>query len=196
VKNSLTLLGFNISDGDLKPDPQRVKPVLEMPVPTSPKQLQRVVGMFAYYAQWITQCSEKSKPLISATEFPLGEKLLHALQALKEDLSSATLRVIDENHLPLVGETDASENAISASLNQGNRPVAFFSRMLNKCELRQSSVEKEASAIAEAVRKWTHYLLGRKFTIVSDQRPVTFMYNVKHVSKIKNASNALAFALK
>jgi len=36
-------------DGVLKPDPERVKPVLEIPVPTSQKQLQRVVGMFACY---------------------------------------------------------------------------------------------------------------------------------------------------
>ena len=51
--------------------------------------------------------------------------------------------------------------------------------MLKKCELRQSSVEKEASAIVEAVRKWTHYLLGCKFTIVTGQRSVAFMYSVK-----------------
>jgi len=58
--------------------------------------------------------------------------------------------------------------------------------MLNKCELRQSSVEKEPAAIVEAVRKRTHYLLGRKFTVVTDQRSVTFMHSVKHLSKIKN----------
>jgi len=106
----------------------------------------------------------------------LGEKALHALQTLKEGLSAATRRVIDEN-LPFVLGTDA----ISTSLNQGNRPVAFFSRMLRKCELRQSSVEKEASAIVEAVRKWTHYLLGCKVTIVTEQRSVTFMYSGKRL---------------
>jgi len=86
-------------------------------------------------------------------------------------LLAATLWVIDEDLLFVV-ETDASENAISASLNKGKRPVSFFTRMLIKCELRQSSVEKEASAIVEAVRKWTHYLMGRKLTIVTDQRSV------------------------
>jgi len=59
--------------------------------------------------------------------------------------------VIDEA-LPFTLETDASDNAISATLNQqGDRPVAFFSRMLNKRELHYSSVEKEALAIIEAV---------------------------------------------
>jgi len=44
---------------------------------------------------------------------------LHALQTLKEDLSAATLWVIDEDLLFVV-ETDASENAIPVSLNKGN----------------------------------------------------------------------------
>ena len=39
TKNSVTLL----SDGILKSDPEWVKPVLEMPIPTSQKQLQRLV---------------------------------------------------------------------------------------------------------------------------------------------------------
>jgi len=71
-------------------------------------------------------------------------------------------------------------------LNQADRPVAFFSRMLTKSELRHSSVEKEACAIVEAVRKWFHFLTGRKFSIITDQRSVAFMYDVQHAGKIKN----------
>ena len=64
--------------------------------------------------------------------------------------------------------------------------MAFFLRTLNKCELHQSSVEKEACAIVEAIRKWAHLLSGRQFTVVTDQQSVSFMYNVRHSSKIKN----------
>ena len=81
------------------------------------------------------------------------------------------MEVIDEK-LSLVIETDASENAISATLNQQNRPVAFFSRMFNKHGLKHSSIEKEAAAIVEAVRKWSHLLFGRHFSIVTDQKSV------------------------
>jgi len=80
----------------------------------------------------------------------------------------------------------SSDNAISVTLNQqGDCPVAFFSQMLNKRELHYSSVKKEALSIIEAVRKWAHFLTGRHFTIVTDQRSVSFMYSGENRGKIK-----------
>ena len=34
------------------------------------KRQQRVIGLLAYYAQWISQYSDKSKPLITNNGFP------------------------------------------------------------------------------------------------------------------------------
>ena len=45
--------------------------------------------------------------------------------------------------------------------------------MLNKSEVHHSVVEKVASAIVEAVRKWAHFLSGRHFTIITDQKSVS-----------------------
>jgi len=157
--DSIKLLGYHISNGMLQPDSDRVKPLLELPVPNIGKELQRLVGMFAYYAQWVPCFSEKIKPLIATKEFPLREEALQALKTLKQDLTSAALKVIDEK-LPFVLETDASDNAVSATLNEEGRHVAFFSRTLNKCELHQSSVEKKACAIVEAISVRECLLLG------------------------------------
>ena len=104
---------------------------------------------------------------------------------MKEDLKSAALRPIDPS-LPLVVETDASDHAIAASLNQDGRPIAFFSRMLNASEFNHPSVEKEAYAIVESLKYWKHYLLGRRFTLITDQRSVSFMFDNSKHGKIKN----------
>jgi len=65
-----------------------------MPVPCNAKELQRMLGMFSYYAKWIPRYSEKIKPLVVLKKFPLNDEALHALTTLKTDLSSATLGVL------------------------------------------------------------------------------------------------------
>ena len=47
-------------------------------------------------------------------------------------------------------------------------------------------VEKEATAIIKAVRKWEHLLARQHFTIISDQRSVAFMFDNRKRTKIKN----------
>lgn len=80
-------------------------------------------------------------------------------------------------------ETDASDDDIATTLTQDGRPVAFFSRVLSGPEQKHSSVEKEAYAIVEAIRKWRNYLLGRHFHLITDQRSVAFMFNLSIMAK-------------
>ena len=51
-------------------------------------------------------------------------------------------------------------------------------------------MEKEAAAIVEALREWRHFLLGRKFRLITDQKSVSYMYDSKRKSKIKNVKIA------
>ena len=76
---------------------------------------------------------------------------------------------IDETKLFVV-ETDASDFAIAATLNQEGRPVALFSRTLDKSALNDHPVEKEVHVIVESIRYWRHYLARRHFIFVTDQR--------------------------
>ena len=61
----INLLVYHINSGSLKPNPERVETLLKLSLPRNMKELQRVVGLFAYYAQWIEKYSDKIKPLIN-----------------------------------------------------------------------------------------------------------------------------------
>ena len=181
----LDILGYIISNGEVKPDPSRTKALKEFPIPNDKKSLQRCVGMFAHYSRWIPNYSKKIQPLIQVRVFPLTHDAIEAFQSLKLDVEKSVLLAIDEQS-PFTVETDASDFAIAATLSQNARPVAFYSRMLNNSEKRYPAIEKEACAVVEALRKWRHFLIGRHFTLVTDQKSISYMFNAKHASKIKN----------
>lgn len=182
---SIRLLGYEVSKNSIKPDPDRMKALRELPPPHNTKAQQRVIGLFAYYSQWIRKYSEKIRPLVINKSFPLSPAAHDAFNLLKAELEHAAIVSVDQN-VPFVVETDASDVAISATLNQNGKPVAFFSRTLSQSEQHYASIEKEAHAVVESIRKWRHYLLGRQFTVVTDQKSVAFMYNSRNKSKIKN----------
>lgn len=181
----IQLLGYEISNNEIRPDPTRLQPLRDLAPPQNLKLQKKVAGLFAYYSKWIHNFSEKIKPLSRNTIFPLPQSALDAFNQLKEDIENSVVCAIDDN-LPFVVETDASDFAIAATLNQEGRPVAFFSRILQKSELNHPSVEKEAYSIVESIRYWKHYLTGKHFTLITDQKSVSFMFDAKLSGKIKN----------
>ena len=109
---------------------------------------------------------------------------LDSFNILKKDIVESVVCDVDESK-PFVVETDASDFAIAATLSQGGRPVAFFSRTPGKGQIDYHPVEKEAHAIIEAIRYWRH-LSGKHFRLITDQKSVSFMFNSKCAGKVKN----------
>ena len=181
----LAILGYIVGEGKVRPDPERLQPLLQIPIPEDTKSLRRVLGFFSHYSPWIRHYSEKIRPLTTASTFPISREAQLAFESLKKDVAESVVSAIDED-VPFDVETDASDYAIAATLNQNGRPVAFFSRTLHGPEVSHASVEKEAKAIIEAIRHWRHYLTGRHFTITTDQRSVAYMFDNKQKGKIKN----------
>ena len=181
----IKILGYQIEKDQIRPDPERLQPLQDYPLPQTDKSLQRALGMFAYYSKWIPNFSDIANPLYKSNKFPLDSKAEEAFKKLKDLLSKATLSSIDEN-CPFVVESDASDVAVSATLNQRGRPVAFMSRMLSGSEKHYHPVEKEATAVIEAIRKWSHLLCGKHFKIITDQRSVSFMFDSRKKTKVKN----------
>ena len=111
----------------IKPDPDRVQSLLDMLIPKITEELQRMVELFAYYARWVPNYSSRICPLIKDSVFSLTGEPVIAIEDLKHALANATLHPVDDR-LPLTVETDVSDFAIAAILNQDGRPVAFHSR--------------------------------------------------------------------
>ena len=182
---SIDILGHTVSYNSISPDHSRLKPLLDMPPPSTLKAQKRLVGMFSYYSKFIKNFSDKISRINRNVTFPVPCDVLEGFEGLKNDLKEAALKPIDYEG-SFVVETDASDFCIAATLNQNGRPVAFFSRTLNNSEINHPPVEKEAAAIVESIRAWRHFLIGRNFELITDQKSVRYMYDNRRKCKIKN----------
>ena len=77
-QTSVNFLGYHISNGILRPDPERLRPLRELPIPLDKTSLKRAMGLFSYYSQWVPNFSSKLRPLIKSENFPLSEAAIQA----------------------------------------------------------------------------------------------------------------------
>ena len=65
-------------------------------------------------------------------------------------------------------------NGLGASLSHvcTERPIAYVSRTLSSSEKNYAQIEKEALALVFGVQKFHQYIYGRRFTLVTDHKPL------------------------
>lgn len=117
------------------------------------------------------------------TKFVWSEECQKSFDTLKKALCSEPILKNPDFTNIFILTTDASNKALGAILSQGeigkDLPICYASRTLNKSENNYSTTELECLAIVYGVKQFRPYLYGRKFIILSDHRPLTWLFNLK-----------------
>ena len=89
-KRSINLFGYCISNGEIRPDPERLIALDDPKIPDSPKSLKKkTLGLFSYYSQWIPKFSDRIRPLDLTKGFPLTREAVSVFESLKNLINSA-----------------------------------------------------------------------------------------------------------
>ena len=96
---------------------------------------------------------------------------------MKTKLTSTNVLVHYDVNLPLRLACDASAYGVGAvishvMMNGDEKPIAYASRSLTKSEKNYSQIEKEALSIIFGIKKFHQFLYGRKFTLITDHKPL------------------------
>lgn len=187
LRKEVQYLGHTLTKDGLKPNDDKIKVVLDYPIPQTQTEIKRFLGFIGYYRRFIKDFSRITQPLTACLKkgkkVEITDKYTESFQKCKELLVNAPILQYPDMTKPFVLTTDASEVAIGAVLSQGlignDRPVAYASRTLTDCERKYSAIERELLAIIWATKHFRPYLYGHKFDIVTDHKPLLWLYQLK-----------------
>lgn len=189
LKKEILYLGHVVSANGVAPDPTKISTLQNYPVPTTAEEVKRFVAFCNYYRKFVPSFADITSPLNKLCrkneQFIWTKDCDDAFQNLKILLTTPpVLQFPDfsENN-EFVIQTDASGTAIGAVLcNKDLRPIAYASRPLNKAERNYPTIQKELVAIVWAVKYFRPYVYGRFFTIMTDHRPLVYLFGMKDPS--------------
>lgn len=175
--SSLPYIGHVLTADGLKPDPQKIRALQEMPAPTNVAGVRRLLGMVNYLARFLPNLAEKCTRFRRLTQqdvmWQWGDGEETDFKRLKDELTTApVLRYFDER-LPVTVQSDASGEGLGAVLLQQGQPVAYASRALTSAETRYAQIEKELLGIIFGLERFHQYTYGRQDIVAeTDHKPL------------------------
>ncbi|KII70031.1 hypothetical protein RF11_01336 [Thelohanellus kitauei] len=158
--------------------------------PINIKELQIFIGVCNYYSRFLGGFADIAQPLYRLLQkshsWIWTNSCESSFEKLKEMIANITPLSYLKWEIPFRLSCDASDHGIGAVLSQKihnvDRPVPFFSKILNSTQLRYCTTDREMLAIMLSIRKFRHYLLGKKFILLSDHNPLSYLKTMKHTN--------------
>ena len=178
---SLTYLGHIIDANGTRPDPAKVRAIVDCPIPKDAQQLRSFLGMVNYYGKFVPNLSTSAGSLYGLTkknvQFCWTRDHQLAFDSLKRVLVSDKLLAHYDPNNSLGVSADASAFGIRAVLfhidsNDNERPIYYASRVLSDAEKNYSQIEKEGLAIIFAMQRFQRFVTGRHFLLFTDHQPL------------------------
>ena len=179
-KPEVQYVGHIISAEGLKPDPEKVKAMKDMPPPETKEDVRRFLGSIQYLAKFLPMLAYVETPLRELTRkeviFHWDKPQADAFQKLKDMCCKAPVLAYYDVNKEVTIQCDASKEAVGAVLLQEGRPVAYASRKLRESEINWAPIEKEMLAIVFSTQKFREYILGKTTVVQTDHKPLEIIF--------------------
>lgn len=186
-RSELRYLGYVVSAKGLRVDPEKVKSILDMPVPKNQKEVRQLCGTASWYRRFIPNFATRLYPLTSLlkkrSKFEWTKEAQDAYLDVKSCLVSSPILTCPDFTQPFIISCDASGFGLGAVLSQesdqGESVIAYASRTLSQQEQKYSATERECLAVIWAVERFRPYVEGSRFKVITDHYSLLWLNNLK-----------------
>ncbi|KRH93757.1 pol polyprotein, partial [Pseudoloma neurophilia] len=173
----INYLGFELTENGYRPDINRLEDFREWRIPTSKRDLQKVLSKINWYRQFLPQITEKltifyDKLKTKEKKISVTPKEMEIIHNLYDDLKNQAKLYFPDMTKEFYINSDASDMGVGAILYQKEGVISHFSKKLNKHQQRYSATEKEMFAVYLAVNHWKKWLIGSKIIVLTDNKNI------------------------
>lgn len=182
----LEFLGHILNREGIRPTEHRMAAIKGFREPMNISELRSFLGLITYVGRFIPHLAAKTEPLRqllrAGVVFRWEETHRRAFGLIKEAIGDiGYLGFFNKNDKTKL-IADASPNGLGAVLLQENaegetRIIAYASKALTDLEKKYFQTEREALALVWGVEKFSLYLLGRHFQLITDCKALKFLFN-------------------
>ena len=186
-KSRLEYNGNVYSAEGIAPDPKKVAAIRDFPIPSNASEVRSLLGMATYCSRFIPNFATINEPLRELTKqnVPFKWTVKHdkSVKLIVESLVKATSMSYFDPQKQTEVVCDASPFGLGCILAQreseSSNPqiIAYASRALSDTERRYSQTEREALSLVWGCEHFKLYLLGNKFNLVTDHKPLQLIFN-------------------
>lgn len=203
MKEQIPFLGFVVDKNGRHPNPDKIAAIKQMKEPENESQLRAFLGMVTYYGNFVPKMKSLRGPLDKLMrkhqKWTWTNVEQKAFDGLKSVLSSDMNLAHYDPQLPIVVAADACDYGIGAVISHRypdgtEKPVHHAARSLTTAEKNYSQIEKEGLALVFAVTKFHKYIFGRKFTLLTDHKPLLSIFGSKKGVPVHSANRLMRWA--
>jgi transposase InsO family protein len=195
IRPCVPYLGHVVSGAGIKIAQSRVLEIADVPRPATGKQMMSFLGMVNFIRNFIPCLATVAAPLDALRQrkhIDLDDPRVWtsacegAFHDIKEAVRRAPILCKPDWNGKFSVATDASGVGLGAVLFQGTpedpRYIVCASRALTRSERNYSATKKELLGVMFALRKLRYYLAGRRFTMYTDHKALTYMLQQKKLN--------------
>ena len=192
-KTSVKFLGQVIDSDGIRPDPDKIKAIHDVQEPQNVSDIRRFLGMVNQLSKFSPRISDKMRPLCELlsknNQWCWGESQKMAFKEVKTMLTSSPVLALFDPSLATTVSADASSFGLGAVLLQTQksgelRPIAYASRAMTPADVQYAQIEKEVLTLTWACEKFSDYLVGLKFHIFTDHKPLVPLLSTKRLDEL------------
>ena len=186
-KSEIEFLGHLVSGKGIEPVPSKLQAIKEWPRPHCIRDVRAFYGLSSYYRKFIRGFATIAEPLTRLVRknavFQWSDEAEAAFNKLKEELMAASTLAFPRPGEPCLLDTDASDVAYGAVLSQmvdgQERPIAFFSRVMNTAQKNYCPTRRELLAVVASLQHFRHHLLNNKVILRTDHNSLKGLRSFK-----------------